>query len=105
MNVLFICNQNLNRSKTAEEIFRDKFNTKSAGLFNKKPVKEQELEWADLVVVMEDFQRTEISKRFPKNYMKKQIISLNITDNYYFMEPRLIKILKEQIDQIMITIY
>ena len=41
MNVLFICNQN--RSKTAEEIFRNKFKTKSAGLFNEKPVSKKEL--------------------------------------------------------------
>ena len=70
MKVLFICNQNQNRSKTAEEIFSERFQTKSAGLFNKKPVTKNQLEWADLVVVMEDFQRQEIAERFPKQYKK-----------------------------------
>ena len=66
MKVLFICNQNENRSKTAEEIFKDRFETKSAGLYNERPVDEKQLSWAELVVVMEDAQRTEISRRFPK---------------------------------------
>ena len=86
MNVLFICNQNLNRSKTAEEIFKDRFNTKSAGLFNERPVTKIDLEWADLIFVMEDFQRTEISKRFPELYMKKQILSLDIPDTFCYMK-------------------
>jgi len=38
MKLLFICNQNLNRSKTAEELFKGKYNTKSAGLYNEKPL-------------------------------------------------------------------
>jgi len=38
MKLLFVCNQNLNRNKTAKEIFKYKFQTKSAGLYNEKPV-------------------------------------------------------------------
>lgn len=34
MNILFICNQNQNRSKTAAELFKGKFKIKSAGLYN-----------------------------------------------------------------------
>ena len=66
MKVLFICNQNQNRSKTAEELFKNKFKTKSAGLYNEKPVTEKQIGWADVIVVMEDSQRSEIAKRFPK---------------------------------------
>ena len=94
MKVLFICNQNQNRSKTAEELFKGKFETKSAGLYNEKPVSEKQLSWADIVVVMEDGQRTEIAKRFPKLYMQKKILSLDIPDVYYHNQPELIQILK-----------
>ena len=97
MRLLFICNQNENRSKTAEEIFKNKFETKSAGLYNKKPVNEEQLSWADKVVVMEDEQRSEIAKRFPKQYIKKQIISLNIPDIYNYNNPKLIKVLSSNI--------
>ena len=84
MKILFICNQNQNRSKTAEEIFKNKFQTKSSGLYNENPVTEKQLNWADLVIVMEDKQRSEIAKRFPRLYMKKQILSLNIPDIYFY---------------------
>ena len=94
MNVLFICNQNQNRSKTAEDIFKNKFDTKSAGLYNGKPVTEKQVSWADTIMVMEDIQRTEISKRFPQHYMQKRILSLEIPDIYTFNQPELIKALK-----------
>lgn len=96
MKVLFICNQNQNRSKTAEEIFRDKFQTKSAGLFNDNPVSEEEMSRADLIVVMEDFQRTELSKRFPKQYMQKKIISLSIPDEFRYNQPELVQLLESR---------
>jgi predicted protein tyrosine phosphatase len=99
MKVLFVCNQNQNRSKTAEEIFRSKFETKSVGLYNENPINSQDLNWADLVVVMEDSQRTEISKRFPKQYLSKKIISLDIPDIYKYNQESLIKILNEKFPQ------
>lgn len=93
MNILFICNQNENRSKTAEKLFKSRFNAKSAGLYNKNPVTEKEIEWADTIIVMEDHQRAEIAKRFPKLYMKKRILSLDIKDIYHFDQPELKSIL------------
>ena len=96
MNVLFICNQNQNRSRTAEEVFKGKFQTKSAGLYNEKPVTQKQLSWADIVVVMEDSQRTEIAKRFPSEYMKKRILSLDIPDIYHYNQPELIKALNSK---------
>ncbi len=98
MKVLFVCNQNKNRSKTAELIFKGRFETKSTGLFNENPIKEEDLEWANKVVVMEDAQRKEIGRRFPSQYLKKQIISLNIPDIYKFNQPELIKVLQERIN-------
>ena len=100
MNVLFICNQNQNRSKTAEEIFKSRFNTKSAGLYNSKLVTEKQISWADTIIVMEEFQRSEIAKRFPKQYMLKHILSLDIPDVYYYNQPRLINILNSKIDEL-----
>jgi predicted protein tyrosine phosphatase len=99
MKVLFICNQNENRSKTAEELFKDKFQTRSAGLYNENPLKEKDLDWADIVLVMEEDQRTEISKRFPKLYLKKKILSLDIPDLYYYNQESLKNILNEKIIQ------
>ncbi len=97
MNVLFICNQNENRSKTAEKLFKGKFETRSAGLYNRKPVDEKQLNWADKVIVMEEAQRSELAKRFPKAYMQKQILSWDIPDVYHYNQPELVKELEEKI--------
>jgi predicted protein tyrosine phosphatase len=101
MKILFICNQNQNRSKTAEELFKGKFETRSAGLYNEHPVTEKELKWADVVVVMEDEQRKELSKRFPKIYMQKRIISLDIPDIYDYGQKKLIDELKVKVEELV----
>ena len=98
MKILFICNQNQNRSKTAETVFKGKFKTKSAGLYNEKPVTAKQLSWADTIVVMEEQQRREIAKRFPKQYMQKRVLSLDIPDVFHYNQPELISILKSKIN-------
>jgi predicted protein tyrosine phosphatase len=101
MNVLFVCNQNENRSKTAEEIFKGRFKTKSAGLYNTKPITKKEISWADTVIVMEEAQRSEVAKRFPKQYMLKRILSLDVPDVYHYKQPELIKILKSKVNGLL----
>ena len=101
MKVLFICNQNKHRSKTAEHLFRNRFETKSAGLFNEKPVSEKEVSWADVIMVMEDFQRKEIAKRFPKTYLKKRVLSLNIPDAYDFNQAELVGLLETKVNPLV----
>jgi predicted protein tyrosine phosphatase len=97
MKVLFVCNQNQNRSKTAADIFKKRFETESAGLYTSKPVTKKQLSWADTIVVMEDEQRKEIAKRFPDMYMQKRILSLNIPDIYHYDQPELVEALKSKI--------
>lgn len=104
MKVIFICNQNENRSKTAEELFKDRFQTRSAGLYNEKPVTEEELEWADKIIVMEEEQRKELGKRFPSAYMKKQILSLDIPDIYLYNQPELKSILESRLSNLEIVV-
>ncbi len=100
MKVLFICNQHRHRSKTAEEIFKDRFETKSAGLFSENPVTKGQLSWADVVVVMEDFQTGELAKRFLKYYLQKKIFSLGIPDMYKYYQPELIEILNYKMNKL-----
>ena len=101
MKVLFICNQNENRSKTAEEVFSSQFETKSAGLYNNDPVNEQQLNWADIIVAMEESQRKELASRFPKQYLKKRVLSLNIPDIYHYNQPELIEELKARMNELV----
>ena len=101
MKLLFICNQNQYRSPTAREIFKNEFETKSAGLFSETPVTKEELEWADLVIVMEDFQRKELEQRFPEEFMKKRVLTLNVRDEYQYMQPELVSLLKEKMQSLV----
>ncbi|HLC65756.1 MAG TPA: phosphotyrosine protein phosphatase [Candidatus Nanoarchaeia archaeon] len=101
MKVLFICNQNKSRSKTAEKVFKGRFTTKSAGLYASNPVRETQLSWADVVLVMEDAQRAEIAKRFPEQYLQKRILSLDIPDIYHYNQPELVKVLRSKVNQLL----
>jgi len=101
MKVLFVCHQNVNRSRTAERIFRDRFETRSAGVFNLKPVTKEELEWADIIMVMEEPLRREIGLRFPDLYLKKKMINLDVPDNYRYMQQELVDLLEEKVGRLM----
>jgi predicted protein tyrosine phosphatase len=99
MRLLFVCNQNQNRSSTAEALFKSEHSTRSAGLYCENPVTEKELVWADAVVVMEDAQRTELGRRFPSMYLQKRIISLDIPDVYRRDQPELKQLLIERLQK------
>ena len=99
MKILFVCNQGENRSATAADIFKDRYKTDFAGIYNKLPNKGS-LEWADIIIVMEEHQRAEISKKYPDQYLKKKILCLDIPDVYYYMQPELVKILEEKIKKL-----
>lgn len=101
MNLLFVCNQGQNRSRTGAELLKDSVNTQYTGLYSESPLKKSQMQWADIILVMEDHQREEISKRFPKEYMEKRIISLDIPDYFHYNQPELIKLLKEKISLIL----
>jgi len=101
MNVLFVCNQCQNRSKTAQELFSEKFATMAAGLYNEHPLCQKQLDWADTVIVMEDEQRDEIAHRFPKEYMQKRILNLDIPDIYKFKQPELITVLEMKMKDLL----
>lgn len=96
MKVLFICNMNQHRSPTAEKLFRDKFETKSAGLYGGKIVSKDDLLWADTVVVMEPEQRIELVKRFPNECLMRRVICLDVPDVYIRNDNSLIEVLKEK---------
>ncbi len=54
------------------------------------------VEWADIIFVMERTHRNKLSKRF-KRHVKGRVICLNIPDDYEFMDPALIALLKARV--------
>lgn len=89
MRVLFVCNQNKYRSKTAELVFRDRCEVKSAGLYGGKLLSREDITWADTIAVMDEEQRHELVKRFPYESLQKRIVSLDISDVYGFNQETL----------------
>lgn len=98
MNILFICSRNKWRSPTAEAIFRnDRFNcVRSAGTEPSaiRRINEKDIHWANLIFVMEYKHRDRIMEKFANAIENKKIIVLDIPDEYQFMDPELIEILK-----------
>ena len=94
MNIIFVCNQGKNRSRTAAEVFSGRFHTTSAGLYSDTPVSESQLAQADVIVVMEERHRSAIAERFPALYLQKRILVLGIPDIYCYGQPGLVQLLK-----------
>lgn len=97
-NILFVCSQNRLRSPTAEQIFADHpaIETSSAGTNHdaENPLTGELIEWADLIFAMERAHRSKVQKRFRSSLNGKQVIVLDIPDDYAFMDPKLIALLK-----------
>ncbi|WP_374502249.1 low molecular weight protein tyrosine phosphatase family protein [Pseudoxanthomonas sp.] len=100
-NVLFICTQNRLRSPTAEQVFAEwpGVETASAGLGNdaEVPVSPELLAWADMIFVMEKAHRNRLSAKFARHLNGKRVICLDIPDDYDFMDPMLIRLLKQKV--------
>ena len=98
--VLFVCNQNKNRSRTAEELFKGSYDTRSAGLYNQeRPLTKELVDWTDAIVVFEETQKKELLNRFPEETSKKRVINLEIPDIYDYNVPPLIKALKKAMNE------
>ena len=104
-NVLFICTQNRLRSPTAEQIFADwpGVETQSAGLGNdaKTPVSPELLAWSDLVFVMEKAHRDKLSRKFRAHLGGKRVICLDIPDEYEYMDPALVQLLRQKVTRFL----
>ncbi|MBW2969730.1 phosphotyrosine protein phosphatase [Candidatus Woesearchaeota archaeon] len=96
MKVLFVCNMNQYRSPTAEALFKDRFETKSAGLYGGRLVSREDMVWADTVVVMDDEQRFELVQRFPGLVMQKRVVSFDIPDVFGFNQSELVDLLNSK---------
>lgn len=99
--VLFVCTQNRLRSPTAENVFSNYrgINVKSAGLdpHAKIHLSSNLIEWSDIIFVMEKTHLEKIKNKYSGKLKGKKIICLNIPDEYDFMQPQLIDILKEKV--------
>lgn len=96
--ILFICSQNRLRSPTAEQVFADYpgLEVSSAGTNNdaENPLTSELVSWADVIVVMEKQHRAKLRRQFRSALRGQRVIGLDIPDNFAFMEPELVELLK-----------
>lgn len=101
IKVVFVCSQNRLRSPTAENVFGNYrgINVRSAGLdpHAKIHLSSDMIKWSDIIFVMEKTHLEKIKSKYPGMLKGKKIICLNIPDEYDFMQPQLIDILKEKV--------
>jgi predicted protein tyrosine phosphatase len=101
-NLLFICSRNQWRSPTAEKIYRQKgFNARSVGTSPnaKKTVSVADIQWADIVFVMEKKHKNRLISKFTRLMDNKTLHILDIPDEYQFMDEDLISHLDDVMEQ------
>jgi predicted protein tyrosine phosphatase len=99
--LLFVCSRNRWRSPTAGSLFKDhpRYEARSAGTANSARIKvtSGHLGWADLIFCMEQKHADQLRERFPEEIAGKTLITLRIPDDYGFMDPALIELLRAEL--------
>jgi len=100
--ILFVCTANVDRSRTAEDMYRrdERYEVRSAGVapFATVVLTRDLLLWADRVFVMnerEDQHRTLIRIRFPD--VDRPLVDLDVEDRWHRGDPELVKLLERRL--------
>ena len=102
MNILFVCSRNQWRSPTAEAIYKNRpnLNVKSAGTSSSARIKlsAKTIIWAELIFVMEKKHKQRMIESFPIECEGKEIIILDIPDEYQFMDKELMEEIETKVN-------
>jgi predicted protein tyrosine phosphatase len=105
LKVLFVCSLNRWRSPTAEQVWRrdPRVDARSAGTSTgaRHPVSADDLAWADVVVVMEDKHRSRLLAQFRALLAHKPMHVLDIPDEYKYMDPDLVELLRDPVADLL----
>lgn len=101
--ILFLCADGRARGPTAAQVFGERpgvstdFAAVEAGAAD--AVSREQLDWADLIMVMEQRHKTRLAERFGAALRGRAIVNLNIRDDYAFMDARLVALMRDLADQ------
>ena len=105
MRILFVCSQNRCRSPTAEQVFGDHSGVEcsSAGTNHDadNPLTPELVQWADIIFVMETTHRTKLTSKFGVYLKNKRVICLDIPDEYQYMDPELVRLLRARVSRFL----
>lgn len=92
---LFICGKARARSPTAAQVFAEMpgISTDFGGISADADdaLSADQIDWADLIFVMEPRHTTRLNDRFGKMLAGRRIINLSIRDRFTFMQPELVE--------------
>jgi len=99
--LLFVCSKNKWRSLTAERMLNgvNGYDVRSAGTEKDARIKVTagHIGWADMIFVMEKKHRRRLDEKFGDSLAGKEVVCLNIPDDYKLMDPELIDLLLEKL--------
>jgi predicted protein tyrosine phosphatase len=99
--LLFVCSANQWRSPTAESLFKDhpRYEARSAGTENGARIKvtRGHLGWADQIFCMERKHADRLHAQFPEDLAGKPLVILRIPDDFQFMDPELVALLRTEL--------
>lgn len=102
MNLLFVCSRNQWRSPTGEAIYKNHsgISARSAGTEPSARIRvsSRHIEWADIIFCMEKKHKNRLIENFPDIIAGKNIVVLNIPDEYQYMDEELVSMIKDTVD-------
>jgi predicted protein tyrosine phosphatase len=99
MRLLFVCTANIDRSPTAEQLFRGEHETKSCGTepWARQKLNRKLIWWADKIFCMEDHHKEAVLEIDPEAEQKTFVLA--IEDVYRRGDPKLEELLKEKVGE------
>ncbi|HRP10427.1 MAG TPA: hypothetical protein PLK37_05280 [Terricaulis sp.] len=105
LRVLFICSRNQWRSPTAERVWKAYAGVEARSAGTSKSARRRlsvaDLRWADLILVMEEKHRSRIKAEYRDEVRYKSLHVLDVPDEYQFMDPDLVDILKLKVEPLI----
>lgn len=103
--ILFVCARNQWRSPTAEAVYRDdpRVEVRSAGLSAaaRRVISRSDVEWADLIFVMERAHARRLRERFENLAPAPRIHVLDIPDDYSFLDAELVELVRLGVEPVL----
>jgi len=100
-NILFVCSRNQWRSPTGEQVWKNHpdVNARSAGTSPraKRSVNVKDLQWADVIFVMEEKHKSRLKAQFARALKHKDIQVMDIPDEYQYMDEELVDLMQRSV--------
>lgn len=104
IKMLVVCSRNKKRSLTAEKIYTNdqRVEVRSVGTSPsaKRKIQKSDIDWAHIILFMEKKHREIAEQLFGKDALPRSIV-LTIEDEFEYMDPELVNMLRNEIEDIL----